>query len=121
MCPFVLTSKGIEQGTYLTTPDVFFDVCKQKSNLTMISGPSFAAEVAESLPTAVVCGAWRENACETVSKAFSSDYFRVYPNLDIRGVALGGALKNVVSIACGIADGLKLGTGARAALVARVA
>lgn len=117
--PFVLTSKGIEQGTHFTTPDIFFDVFKQKSMLTIVSGPSFATEVANKLPTAVVCGAWEQKTCDTVIKAFSSPSFRVYPNLDIRGVALGGALKNVVSIACGIADGLGLGTGARAALVTR--
>jgi len=117
--PFVLTSKGLEQETFLTTPDVFFDVCGQKSLLTMISGPSFAVEVSNHLPTAVVCGAWEQKACDIVVQAFSSSAFRVYPNLDIRGVALGGSLKNVISIACGIADGLGLGVGARAALVTR--
>lgn len=115
--PFVLTSKGIDQDTYLITPDLFFEFCGQKSMLTMISGPSFAVEVANQLPTAVVCGSWEKNACEKVIQAFSSPMFRVSSNRDIRGVALGGALKNVVAIACGIADGLGLGTGARASLV----
>lgn len=119
--PFVLTSKGIEMSTYLTTPDVFVDVFGEanKSFVTMVSGPSFAAEVAKHLPTAVVCGSWDKAIGEVVAKAFSSTTFRVYPNLDIRGVAFGGALKNVISIACGISDGLNLGIGARAALVTR--
>jgi glycerol-3-phosphate dehydrogenase (NAD(P)+) len=119
--PFVLTSKGIELKTYLTTPDVFVDVFgeEKKDLVAMVSGPSFAAEVAKHLPTAVVAGAWDQNTGDLVAKAFSSATFRVYPNLDIRGVAFGGALKNVVSIACGISDGLGLGIGARAALVTR--
>jgi glycerol-3-phosphate dehydrogenase (NAD(P)+) len=117
--PFVLTSKGIEQKTHLAPPDIFFDVCKEKSMLTMISGPSFAYEVAKQLPTAVVCGAWEQEACDIVVKAFTSATFLLFPNPDIRGVAFGGALKNIISIACGISDGLGLGVGARASLVTR--
>jgi glycerol-3-phosphate dehydrogenase (NAD(P)+) len=117
--PFVLTSKGIEQKTNLILPDIFLEVCKQKSQLTILSGPSFAAEVAKGLPTTIVCGTWEQAPCDMVVQAFSTASFRVYPNFDIRGVAYGGALKNIISIACGIADGLGLGMGARASLVTR--
>jgi glycerol-3-phosphate dehydrogenase (NAD(P)+) len=119
--PLVLTSKGIEQKTHLIPPDVAMDIfglsCKE--SVAMLSGPSFAAEVAKQLPTAVVCGGTNSEVCDRVIQTFSSNTFRVYPNPDIRGVALGGALKNVIAIACGVADGLGLGTGAMAALVTR--
>jgi glycerol-3-phosphate dehydrogenase (NAD(P)+) len=119
--PLVLTSKGIEQKTFLTTPDLVVDVFSPtcKSLVCMLSGPSFAVEVASHLPTAVVCGAWDLKTAEKVIAAFTSSTFRVYPNADIRGVAIGGALKNIIAIACGIADGLGLGMGARASLVTR--
>lgn len=119
--PLVLTSKGIEQKSFLLPPDVVVDVFGSKAlgKVAMLSGPSFAAEVSKGSPAAVVCGCTEPALSEAVSRAFCSNSFRVYPNLDIRGVALGGALKNVVAIACGIAEGLGLGTGARAALVTR--
>ena len=119
--PLVLTSKGIEQKTHLIPPDVAVEVlgpsCKE--SIAMLSGPSFAAEVAKQLPTAVVCGSTNPDVCDHVIQTFTSKTFRVYPNPDIRGVALGGALKNIIAISCGVADGLGLGTGAMAALVTR--
>jgi len=119
--PLVLTSKGIEQKSYLSTPLVVSSVFGEeaKKEVALISGPSFASEVAQELPTAVVCGAWDQDLCSRVIDMFSSKTFRVYPNKDICGVALGGALKNVVAIACGIARGLHLGVGANAALITR--
>lgn len=119
--PFVLTSKGIEQKTHITPPDCVLQIFgpEAKSKIAMLSGPSFAAEVANKLPTAVVCGAYEPKIAELVVDLFSSNRFRVYPNYDIRGVALGGALKNIIAIACGIAEGLGLGTGTRATLVTR--
>ncbi len=119
--PLVLTSKGIEQATHLITPDVVQDVFGHASanNVAMLSGPSFAAEVARHLPAAVVCGGIGPEVCHKVISVFSSKTFRVYPNADVRGVAYGGALKNVIAISCGVAEGLGLGTGAMAALVTR--
>lgn len=119
--PLVLTSKGIERTTHLIPPDVVMDLFGPQSHsyITMVSGPSFALEVSKQLPTAVVCGGTNPTTCEQVVRAFSSNTFRVYPNLDIRGVAFGGALKNIIAISCGVADGLGLGTGALAALVTR--
>ena len=119
--PIVLTSKGIEQKTHLIPPDVVMDIFGPScmGDVAMLSGPSFAAEVVKELPTAVVCGGTNPEVCERVVQTFSSKTFRVYPNPDIRGVALGGALKNVIAISCGVAEGLGLGTGAMAALVTR--
>lgn len=119
--PLVLTSKGIEQKSFLTPPEVALDVFGEAFQpfFVMLSGPSFAVEVANNLPTAVVCGGKDSAICERVVEAFSSITFRVYPNSDILGVAIGGAMKNVIAIACGIADGLGLGTGARASVVTR--
>jgi len=119
--PLVLTSKGIEQKTHLIPPDVVIDVFGPScaTTVAMLSGPSFAAEVARHLPTAVVCGAIDSGVADKVINVFSSKVFRVYPNIDVRGVAYGGALKNVIAISCGVAEGLGLGTGAMAALVTR--
>lgn len=119
--PFILTSKGIEQKTHITPPDCVMEVFgpDAKTQIAMLSGPSFAAEVANNLPTAVVCGAYEPTISEMVIELFSSNSFRVYANYDVRGVALGGALKNIIAIACGIAEGLGFGTGARATLVTR--
>lgn len=119
--PLVLTSKGIEQKTHLIPPDLAVDVFGPscKNNVVMLSGPSFAAEVSRHLPTAVVCGGENPEVCDKVIELFSSKTFRVYPNGDVRGVAYGGALKNVIAISCGVAEGLGLGTGAMAALVTR--
>ncbi len=119
--PLVLTSKGIEQKTHLITPDVVTSIFGPScvNEVAMLSGPSFAAEVARHLPTAVVCGGVSPEVCDTVINVFTSKVFRVYPNVDVRGVAYGGALKNVIAISCGVAEGLGLGTGAMAALVTR--
>jgi glycerol-3-phosphate dehydrogenase (NAD(P)+) len=119
--PFVLTSKGIEQNTHKTPPDCILEIFGNdaKQNIAMLSGPSFAAEVMKKLPTAVVCGAYEPKMCELVINLFSSNAFKIYSNYDIRGVALGGALKNVIAIACGIAEGLELGIGARSTLITR--
>ena len=119
--PIVLTSKGIEQKTYLFPPDVAADIFGRScmGRVAMLSGPSFATEVAKQLPTAIVCGGTNPEVCDLVIQTFSSKAFRVYPNPDIRGVALGGALKNIIAISCGVADGLGLGTGALASLVTR--
>ncbi len=117
----VLTSKGIEQKTYMTPPEIVQDIFGKEAlfKIAMLSGPSFAAEVAQSLPTAVVCGTKDPEFAKIVIEAFSSQTFRVYPNPDIVGVSFGGALKNVIAIACGVSEGLHLGVGARASLVTR--
>ncbi len=119
--PFCLTSKGIEQNSGLILPEVVLDVLGDdfRKSVCSFSGPSFAEEVSQNLPTSVVAGAYEADVAQTVADAFTTNFLRVYPNRDIRGVAMGGALKNVIAIACGISDGLNLGNGARAALMTR--
>jgi glycerol-3-phosphate dehydrogenase (NAD(P)+) len=84
-----------------------------------LSGPSFAKEVVTCQPTAVVVASETDDAAEIAQRAFSSSYFRTYTHTDVIGVELGGALKNVMAVATGIAEGLGLGFNARAALVTR--
>lgn len=119
--PIVITSKGIEQNSGLILPDVVTQVLGNdwEPYIAVLSGPSFAAEVSKNLPTSVVCGSTSQETAKFVAEAFTTSFLRVYPNRDIRGVAFGGALKNIIAIACGISDGLELGTGARAALMTR--
>ena len=120
-CPIVLTSKGIEQNTGLILPEVVLDVLGPDSKewLALLSGPSFAAEVIRGLPTSVVASAWNKDVMDFVSDTFTTETFRVYPNQDILGVAYGGALKNIIAIACGISEGLGLGFSSKAALLTR--
>ncbi len=119
--PICLTSKGIEQNTGLILSDVVQELLGEetKDQVACLSGPSFAAEVSRQLPTAVVVAAYNAQMSAIVADCFTTPYFRVYSNSDVKGVAFGGALKNIIAIACGVSDGLNLGTGARAALMTR--
>jgi len=119
--PLVITSKGIEQNTGLILPDVAVEVLgdERKHLIGMLSGPSFASEVIQGLPTSVVAAAYATEDSKFICDLFTTPRFRVYPNSDLRGVAFGGALKNVIAIACGIAMGLQLGYSALAALMTR--
>jgi glycerol-3-phosphate dehydrogenase (NAD(P)+) len=116
--PLVVATKGIEKNTLCLMTEV---VEQEASTATVValSGPSFATEVISRQPTAVVVASEDETAAEFVQRAFSSPYFRAYTHTDVIGVELGGALKNVMAVATGIADGLGLGFNARAALVTR--
>jgi len=120
-CPIVITSKGIEQDTGLILSDVICEVLGEefRPRIGAISGPSYATEVVKGQPTSVTGAAYDPSVTEIVCNAFNTETFRVYPNNDMRGVALGGALKNVIAIACGVAEGLNLGYSARAALMTR--
>ena len=120
-CPIVLTSKGIEQNSWLILPDVVIAVLGEavRSRIGLLSGPSFAQGVVLGLPTSVVGTAFDHAIMMEICELFTTKTFRVYPNSDIYGVAYGGALKNIVAIACGISDGLGLGASARAALMTR--
>lgn len=119
--PLVITSKGIEKHTRLITPEVAVEVLGEgwKNWVSLLSGPSLAHEVIRGLPTSVVVASYHYEIMLKISEIFTTDSFRVYPNSDIVGVALGGALKNVIAIACGASDGLRLGFSARAALITR--
>jgi glycerol-3-phosphate dehydrogenase (NAD(P)+) len=117
----VSASKGIENETLQTMDEVLKEVLPGKlgSRLAFLSGPSFAKETAAGLPTVVVMASRDRQLAEQAAALFQSDRFRVYTSDDVPGVELGGALKNVMAIAAGVADGLGLGHNSRAALITR--
>lgn len=114
-------SKGIEAGTLMTMEEVLMEVfpAERHQLLNYLAGPSFAREVARDLPTTVVIAGRDEGNAKRVADAFHAGNFRVYHTEDIVGAELGGALKNIIAIACGVADGIGLGLNARAALMTR--
>lgn len=119
--PIVITSKGVEQKTGFILSEVALDVFGEeiRPHIGALSGPSFAQDVIRELPTSVVGSAYDEDVMMLVCQAFTTMCFRVYPNTDMIGVSFGGALKNVIAIACGAAEGLNLGESAKAALMTR--
>jgi glycerol-3-phosphate dehydrogenase (NAD(P)+) len=114
----VVASKGIERGTLALMTDVIEQELPGRP-VVALSGPSFAAEVVTSQPTAVVVASASSAAAERAQDAFSSAVFRAYTHSDVIGVELGGSLKNVMAVATGIAEGLGLGYNSRAALITR--
>lgn len=119
--PIVLTSKGIEQGSGLLLCDVVSEVLQEKQSrwVGALSGPSHAEEVIKKLPTSVVAASFDPQKSRLILDLFQAPHFRVYPNPDIRGVLFGGAMKNIIAIACGISDGLGFGDNTKAALMTR--
>ncbi len=115
----VNASKGIEKKTLLTASGVFKELLGDRVQHAVLSGPSFAKEVSNKIPTAVSLAAENESEAGKLQKIFTTPYFRVYTNSDLMGAELGGALKNVIAIAAGISDGLGLGHSSRAALITR--
>jgi glycerol-3-phosphate dehydrogenase (NAD(P)+) len=116
--PLVLCAKGIDRATGHFLGDVARDALPGRP-IAMLSGPSFAADVARGLPTAVSLACPDAAVAEALALSLSSASFRLYHGTDLRGVEIGGAAKNVLAIACGVAIGKGLGESARAALVAR--
>lgn len=116
--PLIISAKGIEQGSGLFMNEVVAEVLPGAEPL-VLSGPSFAADVMKGLPTAVVMAAGRLDDARHWAEALSLPQFRIYASDDVKGVEIGGALKNVLAIACGISDGRGLGDSARAALTTR--
>jgi glycerol-3-phosphate dehydrogenase (NAD(P)+) len=114
----VVASKGIERVSLAIMSDVVAEAVPGHA-VVALSGPTFAAEVAAGQPTAVVAASSDANAAALVQRVLSSDVFRVYTHDDVIGVELGGALKNVMAVATGIAEGLGLGFNSRAALITR--
>ena len=117
----VSASKGIEVGTGKLCSEVLMEVLPRAihDRLCFLSGPSFAREIAERRPTAVALAASNENYAVAAQSLISSPQFRCYTNSDVIGVELGGALKNVIAIAVGVADGMESGLNSRAALITR--
>lgn len=116
--PLLLCAKGIETGSLKTMAELVAEL-RPQAPLAVLSGPSFAAEVARDLPTAVVIASRDPALGQFFAAALGNPRFRPYLSEDVAGVELGGAVKNVLAIACGILDGLKLGGNARAALITR--
>jgi glycerol-3-phosphate dehydrogenase (NAD(P)+) len=116
--PLVICSKGFEQSTGKLLSDVVSEELPEAS-LAVLSGPSFAAEIARGLPAAVTLGAPDKDQGAALSRALSHAPFRCYWSEDMVGVQIGGAVKNVYAIAAGIVTGKQLGASAHAALVAR--
>jgi glycerol-3-phosphate dehydrogenase (NAD(P)+) len=117
----ISASKGIEQKTHLTMSGVIKETLPEvlEGRLAVISGPSFAKEVAQKMPTTVTVACKNSEIASSVQHLFATPYFRVYRSDDIIGVELGGSVKNVIAIAAGIVDGLELGLNTRAALITR--
>lgn len=120
-CPIVFTSKGIEQHSGLLFPEIALEILgeENRERIGCLSGPSHAEEVIKHIPTSVVCAAFDKELMILIANIFNSPNFRVYPNSDILGVSFGGAMKNIIAIACAISDGLKFGDNTRAAIMTR--
>jgi len=116
--PVVACAKGIEHGTHRFMTEVIAEVAPSAVP-AILSGPSFAGDVARGLPTAVTLAAKDDTLASTLVRALGSSTFRPYHTTDIRGVEIGGAAKNVLAIAAGIVEGRKLGASALAALTTR--
>ncbi|MEW4413747.1 NAD(P)H-dependent glycerol-3-phosphate dehydrogenase [Clostridium sp. AN503] len=114
----VNVAKGIEESTLMTLSDILSEELPL-ANVAVLSGPSHAEEVSRGLPTTCVVGAKDQKTAEYIQSLFMSPVFRVYTSPDILGIELGGALKNVVALAAGIADGLGYGDNTKAALITR--
>ncbi len=114
-----MACKGVEAGTQLLNHQVASEVLGNGVPAAVLSGPSFAAEVAKGLPTAVTVASQDPAFASQLAARFHSESFRTYTNDDIIGVEVGGAVKNVLAIAAGIADGLGFGANARTALITR--
>jgi glycerol-3-phosphate dehydrogenase (NAD(P)+) len=117
----ISATKGLEADSLLTMSQVLKATIPpdKQVDIAVLSGPSFAREVSQKIPTAVVAAALGQGAAEAVQDLFSTPLFRVYTNTDVLGVELGGALKNVMAIAAGVCDGLQCGYNTRAALITR--
>ena len=114
----VNVAKGIEEGTLMTLSQIIEQEVPQ-ADVAVLSGPSHAEEVGKGLPTTIVAGAKTKSTAEYVQNLFMSPVFRVYTSPDVLGIELGAALKNVVALAAGIADGLGYGDNTKAALITR--
>jgi glycerol-3-phosphate dehydrogenase (NAD(P)+) len=115
----VLATKGLEQGTGYLPHQVAADVFPGNTPLAIVSGPTFAGELARQLPSALTIASHDTALAADAAAALHSPSLRVYTAVDVTGVALGGAVKNIIAIAAGIADGLGMGANARAALITR--
>lgn len=119
--PICTVTKGIENETLRTMTEVLEDCLPEELHpyISILSGPSFAKEMAKQMPTVVTVAANWDKVAARVQKFFQTEWFRVYTSKDVVGVQYGGALKNVIAIAAGMSDGLGFGHNARAAIITR--
>lgn len=118
-CHFAWATKGFEPMSQKLLHEVAFEVLGDSSNVVVLSGPTFANEVAKGLPTAMVSASNQEQEAQYWADLFHNEAFRMYTQSDMVGVEVGGAYKNIMAIATGVSDGLQMGANARAALVSR--
>ncbi len=125
MAPFIKegqkivnVAKGIEDVTLMTLSEIIEQEIP-KADVAVLSGPSHAEEVGKGIPTTIVVGSKKKDTAEYMQSLFMSDVFRVYTSSDVLGIELGAALKNVVALAAGMADGLGYGDNTKAALITR--
>jgi glycerol-3-phosphate dehydrogenase (NAD(P)+) len=116
--PIILCAKGIEAGTQLLMSEVAHQACPD-APIAVLSGPTFAHEVARRLPTAITLASADAPLAKTLAARLAQPHFRPYVSSDVIGAEIGGAVKNVLAIACGVVEGRGLGQNARAALIAR--
>lgn len=116
--PLILCSKGIEESSGQMLHEVASETCPE-AKVAVLSGPTFAHEVARGLPTAVTLAAHDTQVAEPLRRSLALPTFRIYVSDDVVGAEIGGSVKNVLAIACGVVEGKGLGQNARAALVAR--
>ncbi len=110
--------KGIETSTLMRVSEVIEDVVG-KITFAVLSGPTIAGEVVKGIPTTAVVASQSRRVAQDLQEIFNSDTFKIYTNSDVIGVEIGGSLKNVIAIACGVCDGLGYGTNTKAAIVTR--
>lgn len=118
-CHLVSATKGLEQGSLLRMSEVIRAECADGVEVVVLSGPSFAIELARELPTAMVAAGASSATVEMIQAHFRSNTLRLYGSNDVVGVEIGGALKNIIAIAAGVVEGLGLGHNALAALITR--
>ena len=116
--PIVICSKGLENDTLTTLDDVILSE-KPDARIAALSGPSYATEVINHIPTAIILASKDEEILKSLPEIFSNEYMRVYKSTDVRGVEIGGAFKNIIAFCAGICAELKLGANAQSALITR--
>jgi len=115
----ISASKGIEQNTYCSMSEIISEYIPSGAITGALSGPSHAEEVARGIPTAVTAAAANPDAARIVQETCMTENFRVYTNNDLKGVQIGGAIKNIIAIAAGLSDGLGFGSNTISALMTR--
>ena len=116
--PIIICGKGFEKETLETLDEVIFDELPE-AKIGVLSGPSHAEEVSVAVPTALVVASKHQSILKNVQETFSSDKMRIYTSNDVKGVELGGALKNIIAFCAGVAAGIGLGDNSFAALITR--